>query len=129
VGYFRYDTEEEVELLNEIYEVVDLVDNFFVPTMKLKSKITDSRGRVIKRVYERARTPYRRVLESPDVPEEVKQRLRAGKEGLNLVKLKKRLDELVERLLSVKIGLSPKRFHGQNNELTKTPFHAQPFLS
>jgi len=44
VGYFRYDTEEEVGLLNEIYEVADSVDNFFIPTVKLKFKITDSRG-------------------------------------------------------------------------------------
>jgi len=38
VGYLRYDTEEEVKILNQIYHVADLIENFFVPTMKLKYK-------------------------------------------------------------------------------------------
>lgn len=122
VGYFRYETEEEVGLLNAIYEVADLLENFFVPTIKLKQKIVDERGQVVKRVYERAKTPYQRVLESSEVPEEVKDRLRATKEGLSLVKLKRRLDELVGMLLAEKIGLKPKRFHGQNNALTEPHF-------
>ena len=32
-------TEEEVCLLNKIYEVADTLENFFVSTMKLKCKI------------------------------------------------------------------------------------------
>ena len=115
--------------MNKVYEIADLFENFFVPTMKLKEKVVDERGRVVKRVYEMARTPYERVLESPEVSEEVKNRLRAIKEGLSLVKLKKRLDELVGMLLAKKTGLKPERFHGQNNELTKMQFHGQLFLS
>ena len=30
VGYFRYDTEREVRLLNLLYEKSDLLDNFFI---------------------------------------------------------------------------------------------------
>ncbi len=35
VEYFRYDSEEEVSLLKEIYERADLLDNFFIANFKL----------------------------------------------------------------------------------------------
>ncbi len=59
--------------------------------MKLKEKVVDERGPVVKRVYEMAGTPYERGSESPEVSEEVKERLMAIKEGLSLVKLKRHL--------------------------------------
>jgi len=43
VGYLRYDTPQEVELLNEIYEIADLIENFFIPTLKLRCRIKDDR--------------------------------------------------------------------------------------
>jgi len=42
VGYFRYDSEEEVSLLNEIYNRADLLDNFFIANFKLKDKIKNN---------------------------------------------------------------------------------------
>jgi hypothetical protein len=38
VGYFRYDTEEELKLLNQIYKYLRLYTNYFKPTTKLVSK-------------------------------------------------------------------------------------------
>jgi hypothetical protein len=32
VGYFRYDTDYEFDLLNKIWEISDLIDNFFIPS-------------------------------------------------------------------------------------------------
>src|SRR5215212_929413 len=60
VGYARYDTEAQLHLLNELYATLRLYTNFFQPTMKLKSKERVG-SKVIKR-YERAQTPYQRVL-------------------------------------------------------------------
>jgi len=60
VGYARYDTEEQCQLLNELYSYLRLYTNFFLPTMKLKSK--ERVGSRVKKKYDQARTPYQRVL-------------------------------------------------------------------
>jgi len=39
VGYLRYDTEEELNTLNELYSYLTPYTNFFQPTMKLLEKI------------------------------------------------------------------------------------------
>jgi len=39
VGYFRYETEKEVETINQIYKYLRLYTNFFQPQMKLKHPI------------------------------------------------------------------------------------------
>jgi len=62
VGYFRYETEEEVSLLNEIYKRADLLDNFFIANFKLKARIKNENGKTVKKVYERPETPYQRLL-------------------------------------------------------------------
>ncbi|RMG66926.1 MAG: hypothetical protein D6710_11950 [Nitrospirae bacterium] len=128
VGYFRYDTEEEVSLLNQIYAVSDTLENFFVPTMKLKCRIKDEKGRTIKKVYEKAKTPYQRILEAPHVPDEVKDHLRRQYNKLSLVELKRRLDELLFELLSKKLRTKLKRIRGQNYDLTNTKFQGQGIL-
>lgn len=38
VGYQRYDTEEELAVLNELYSILRLLVNFFYPSMKLQEK-------------------------------------------------------------------------------------------
>jgi len=128
VGYFRYDTQEEVSLLNEIYEVADTLENFFVPTMKLKCKIRDEKGRVVKKIYEQAKTPYQRLIERPEVPAEVKEQLKKTYKDLSLVELKQNLDELLVKLLSKKLVHKQKRFHGQKYDLTRIPFHGHSIL-
>ena len=54
-------------------------------------------SKVIKK-YDTARTPYQRVLESPDVSEENKERLRQLYPTLNPVALRQRIDENLEKL-------------------------------
>ncbi len=38
MGYLRYDTDEELKIMNELYKVLRLYTNFFQPSMKLKEK-------------------------------------------------------------------------------------------
>ena len=96
VGYRRFDNTTELRLLNEIYGVLRLYKNFFLPTIKLASKMR-VQGR-IQRVYDAPRTPYQRVMESRQVDRETKQRLRTMYETLNPAELHRRLEELRERL-------------------------------
>ena len=97
VGYARYDTEAQLYLLNELYATLRLYTNFFQPTMKLKAKERVG-SKVIKR-YDRAQTPYQRVLAAAQVSEPEKERLRAKYKTLNPAALKRKLMRLQERLI------------------------------
>jgi hypothetical protein len=99
VGYARYDTPEELKALNELYAHLRLYVNFFQPQMKLVSK-TRRGAKVIKR-FDKARTPYRRVLASPQVSEEVKCALTRTYLELNPAELKRQITACQSRLLEV----------------------------
>lgn len=73
IGYDRYEGVESWRLLSMLYRVSRLYINFFQPTMKLLSKSRD--GARMYRKYDRASTPFARVLKSSSVSEENKERL------------------------------------------------------
>lgn len=96
VGYSRYDTEEELKIINELYGHLRLYTNFFQPVMKLIEK-TRTGSKVTKK-YDKPRTPYQRVLESPLVFEENKEKLRQQYDKLNPAELKRSITRLQNRL-------------------------------
>ncbi len=127
VGYQRFDREEEVRILNEIYERADLLDNFFIACFKLKERIKDEKGRTLRKVYEEAKTPYERLMESEYLEEKEKERLRRIYEGLNMVKLREEIDKLIEELIN---GRSKERetkvnFRDKKYDLTRPAFQGQ----
>jgi hypothetical protein len=99
VGYLRYDTPEELAVLRELYSHLRLYVNFFQPQMKLVQK-TRQGARVSKR-FDRAATPYRRVLASPDVADEAKDALTEAYRALNPVALKRAIGRCQDLLLEV----------------------------
>lgn len=107
VGYQRYDSELQLRLLNELYATLRLYTNFFQPTMKLQSKERVG-SKVIKR-YDRAQTPYQRVLTAVSVSKTEKQLLRAKYETLNPAALKRKLMRLQDQLLKSTPQLKPVR--------------------
>jgi len=96
VGYARYDTDEQCELLNELYSLLRLYTNFFLPTMKLKSK--ERIGSKVKKCYDQALTPYQRVLQTKLVSQKTKEQLRARYRLLNPAALKRKIERLQQRL-------------------------------
>jgi hypothetical protein len=96
VGYGRYDTHEQVAVLNELYAVLRLYTNFFLPVQKLKEKVRI--GSKTKKIHDKAAAPYKRILRSKLVSKEVKDRLREQYKMLNLVMLKKQIDVILKRL-------------------------------
>lgn len=96
VGYGRFDTQPQVDILNELYELLRLYTNFFLPVMKLKKKIRI--GSKIKKIHDKATTPYRRILRARDVSRKVKDKLRNQYKTLSLVDLKEKMDEVLRRL-------------------------------
>ena len=96
VGYARFDTPEELAVLNELYASLREHANFFMPSAKLVSKTRDG-AKVTKR-YDTPKTPYARVLASEHVTEAAKCRLTRHYERLNPVALKRRITDLQRRL-------------------------------
>jgi len=92
VGYERYESAAAFEALCALYEVVRLYINFFQPSMKLVSK--ERQGSKVKKRYDKAKTPYQRVLESDQVTEEVKARLRQQYAPLNPLALLRQMQGL-----------------------------------
>ena len=65
LGYERFDCQEAVKIMNELYEVLRLYLNFFQSTYKLIDKVSyESLGqhrKGYKRLYDQPATPYRRL--------------------------------------------------------------------
>jgi hypothetical protein len=99
VGYDRFETEAELQLLGELYAVWRLYVNFFQPVLKLVEKHRD--GRKVSKRYDQAATPYRRVLASPEVILEDKAELISVYLTLNPVALRDRIDAITARLLKI----------------------------
>lgn len=103
VGYARYDSPAELEVLRELYGHLRLYVNFFQPVMKLVEKTRE--GARVRKRYDTPRTPYRRVLESAEVSRAAKAKLTRQYRTLNPVELKRAIgrcqDELT-RLTKVK---------------------------
>ena len=96
VGYGRYDTQEQVAVLNELYTVLRLYANFFLPVQKLREKVRI--GSKIKKIHDKATTPYKRILRAKDVSKKMKNRLKNQYKTLNLVLLKRQIDAILKRL-------------------------------
>jgi hypothetical protein len=91
VGYLRYDTSEEEEIMNDLYRnELRMFKNFFQPVMKLASKMR-IKGKIYKK-QGKAMTPYRRLMESPILSEDEKLALTKIYESLNPAALKRTID-------------------------------------
>lgn len=96
IGRDRYSSKPALETLNRLYFLLRLYVNFFQPTMKLVSKTRH--GATVHRVYDTARTPYQRVLQSGALTEGKKVQLHATYAHLNPVDLLKQINANVEHL-------------------------------
>ena len=111
VGYQRFDNEVQLVLLNQLYELLHLYNNFFQPSMKLQSK--ERHGARVKKTYDQARTPYQRLLDSSFIKEETKTQLRARYYLLNPAQLKRKIERLQQKLVASAAGTVLDR-KGQN---------------
>jgi hypothetical protein len=99
-GYDRLDDKRLLPLMNQIYKVQNLISNYFIPQMKLKSKVRV--GSKIKKTYDEPKTPYQRLLEEPSVSEENKNKARATFASLNYFDLIKQREELLAQFEELK---------------------------
>ena len=97
LGYLRYETEEELHLINDLYRhELRLFKNFFQPVMKLaKKERVDGR---VKRKHDKAKTPYQRLLESGKVLTAEQKKLETLYTSLNPAELKRQIERKLEKL-------------------------------
>ena len=96
IGYDRYNSKETLEQLNRIYTLVGRCVNFFQPTMQLQEK----RRHVarVHKVYDTAKTPYRRLLDHGVLSEKQQDQLTAVYSRLHPAKLLRQIKKEPEHL-------------------------------
>lgn len=97
VGYQRLETEKQLAILNRVYQLLSDYLNFFIPTLKLVRK--EHIGSKVKRIYDKAKTPYQRVLEHSGIDQEIKQTLQKKYTTLNPAALLREINRLTNKLL------------------------------
>ncbi len=98
--YWRYDTSEELALLNELWRLVSLRLNFFTPTKKPTGYATTAQGRR-KRIYDTPKTPWQRVLDSGLLTAEQAAATAIRVQGINPADLTRRINETQLRLIDL----------------------------
>ncbi|MCO4261537.1 transposase family protein [Pseudarthrobacter sp. MDT3-26] len=100
VGYHRYDTPGELDLLNRIWKLQRLLTNHFGPQQKLVSK--ERQGAKTTKKYDLPATPYQRILaDKGTVRKTVKTRLTRENRPLNPAAIQRQIQALTAELLTL----------------------------
>ena len=100
LGYDRLDSPELVEMINSLYaKQWSRLQNHFCPTLKLLEKKRIN-SKYYKK-YESPRTPYQRLIESPDISEESKGTLRKQHQSLDPFKLKRQINRQLKAIFKL----------------------------
>jgi hypothetical protein len=91
-GYERIEEQALVARMDEIYKTCwNPLQNFFLPCFKLKEKVRIG-ARIVKK-FDAPQTPFDRLMKSPHLSEERKEKLRLVKKSLNPFELKADLEK------------------------------------
>lgn len=96
LGYARYDTQKQLDIIKETVKLVEIYVNFFQPVMKLMKK--ERIGSRVKKKYDTAKTPYQRLIESGVLNEKQKQKLIDYYETLNPMAILRQIRKLQSKL-------------------------------
>ncbi len=100
LGYERFGHPELVPLLNDLYgQEWSQYQNHFRPTFKLLKREKKA-GKTLKTYHPKPQTPYQRLLESPEVPEPTKARLRTQHGTLDPFALKKSIEAKLKKFFT-----------------------------
>lgn len=117
VGYLRYDTPEELNLLNKIWDLDRQFTNLLCAQQKLISRERVG-AKVIKR-HDRARTPHQRALDAGVLTPTAKASLTRARNAIHPGQLQRRIDTLatqLERLALSKTAAPPRPINRAFNQ-------------
>lgn len=99
LGYVRYDTPEAVAAMNAVFADLRLLQNLFLPTVKLVRK--ERVGAKVRRVYDAPQTPLARVQACPSAHRIKVAALVAAQRRLDPFALRARIDAGLERVFAL----------------------------
>ncbi len=105
VGYDRLVGEHAYRQLTELYRALRLYVNCFQPSMKLLSKQRE--GKKVRCVYDPAKTPLQRLLESGVLPAQKQQELTEVAQALDPIRLFHQLEQLQQAVFRCAVDYSP----------------------
>lgn len=112
-GYERFDVRKTVDALNNLYDVLTPYLNHFIASRRIVSKErVGARWKVTREKI--SKTPYQRLLARNDVPDDVKNTLRAEHSTLDPATMKKEIDRLTKRVHDIQ------RRYGNPKKLPKS---------
>ena len=98
--HFRYDTEEEREVLSALWKAVCLKMNYFTATKKPKGWTSDASGRR-KRVYDSPQTPLARLLKAEVLSDQQVRELEQTRAATNPAILTREIARLQNMLIDL----------------------------
>jgi integrase-like protein len=105
VGYDRFVGKHAYRQLTELYQALRLYVNCFQPSMKLLSKQRD--GKKVRYVYDPAKTPLQRFLQSGVLPVQRQQEQAEVVQALDPIRLFQQLEQLQQAVFRCAVGCSP----------------------
>ncbi|SJM45355.1 Rv3128c-like protein [Frigoribacterium sp. JB110] len=97
---YRYETDHELRLLNELHSLVMKRKNHLLSCVKATSWTHTNSGRK-KRVYDKPRTPYQRLLDADVLDQRAAERLAAEHVKLNPAAITRRIIRIQQQLIDL----------------------------
>jgi len=97
VGYITLDCQEAADALNELYDVLCPYLLHFV-AVRRQVKRLKIKSKYVRQYEKKAKTPYQRILDHPDVEQTVKDKLKQEHQRLNPLVLKREIDRLTKKV-------------------------------
>jgi len=96
VGYARLDTAEQTNRLNQLFELLSVFHNYFLPVMRLAEKRVQPTR--IQRIFDQPLPPLDRLCSSGSISPQQQQQLLAFRDALNPAQLHDQIQALVDQL-------------------------------
>ena len=122
VGYLRFDTTAELELLNRIWALDAVFTNYLLAQQKLVEK--HRHGAKVTKRYDRAQTPYVRALAHETISETSRSTMDATFAGVRMASIYDQIQSLTAELEQIALtkGLAPIR---RVNKAFNRPLHPE----
>ena len=91
-GYYRYEGDETLTLMRELYRCWCALTNCFYPSLRLRKK--ERKNSKVFKQYDKAETPFSRLMKRDDITVEQKNRLQSMKNSYDLIALRKQIGKL-----------------------------------
>lgn len=101
IGYGRFETPQQLDIINRIHTLLALYQNYFQPSRKLLKK--QRIGARVRKTYDTAQTPAQRLLSRKDTSAQTKRLLRSTFQVLNPAQLLRTINDLIHELYQTQL--------------------------